>query len=124
MNEIELLAEKILMNAAKSDDGNCYPSQINATTQQVFNALDLLEMYGTTYHTSKGANPIFTVNELGKHFASTGAWSEKEKRERLATERYIKQMEIAKKNNNLVKWSIIISIITFIITSIISILKS
>ncbi|MBE6181271.1 MAG: hypothetical protein E7148_01050 [Rikenellaceae bacterium] len=93
MDDIKLLAEKILINAAKSNDGHCYPFQINANSVDLDNALRLLGMYGRAYPTSKGATPIFTINETGKHFASIGAWSGKEKAERIATERHNEQME-------------------------------
>lgn len=111
MDNIRLLAEKILINAAKSDDGHCYPCQIIANASEIDEALKLLEMYGRTHPTTRGAMPIFTINELGKHFASTGAWSGKEREERLATERYKEQMGAQKTNNRLVKWSMVITVI-------------
>lgn len=122
MNEIRLLAEKILINAAKSDDGHCYPSQINANHSEIGEALRLLEMYGRTYPMSRGAMPIFTINELGKHFASTGAWSGKEEKERLATERHNEQMRAQRKNNQLVKWSIIVTVIMGLIALLVPLL--
>ena len=114
MNKVELLAEKILINAAKSNDGSCYPSQISSGKTEVYNALELLEMYGKTYPTAGGAMPIFTINELGKHFASTGAWSEKEKRENLQEERY-------NTSNQLIKLSIAVTVVIGIATIIVSI---
>lgn len=111
MNETRLLAEKILISAAKSSDGNCYPSQISANNVEIETALRLLDMYGRTFLPGKGALPIFTINELGRHFASTGAWSGKEREERLITEQYHAQMDAQKTNNRLVKWSMVVTIV-------------
>jgi|GEM_PF-5146113 hypothetical protein len=123
MDSLTLLAEKILINAAKSDDGHCYPSQINATGIDLDGALRLLEMYGRTFPMSRGAMPVFTINELGKHFASTGAWSGKENAERIAAERHNEQMRAQHKNNKLVKWSIVATVVIGLATLLVSILK-
>lgn len=120
MDSLTLLAEKILLNAAKDTGGHCYPSQINATRIELDGALRLLEMYGRTFPISKGPMPVFTINELGKHFASTGAWSGKENAERIAAERHNEQMFAQHKNNKLVKWSIITTILLGILTSLVT----
>ncbi|MBO5330952.1 MAG: hypothetical protein J6A72_01025 [Alistipes sp.] len=123
MDKIKLLAEKILINAAKSNDGNCYPSQINVRSGELYNALELLEMYGSTFPMSRGALPIFTINELGKHFASTGAWSGEEARAGIATARHNEQMAAQRKNNNLVRWSIVATVVIGLATLLVAIFK-
>ena len=123
MDKIKLLAEKILTNAAKSDDGHCYPYQINARYSELYNALNLLEMYGSTFPTSTGAMPIFTINELGKHFASTGAWSGEEARAKIATDRHNEQMAAQRKNNKLVIWSIVATVVMGLAALLVAIFK-
>lgn len=122
MTQIELLAENILMNAAKSNDGSCYPSQISSGKTEVYDALELLEIYGKTFPMTGGAMPIFTINELGKHFASTGAWSGKERVEILATERHKEQMGAQKTNNQLVKWNMVITVVMGLLSVLVPIL--
>ena len=122
MNNTKLLAEKILMNAAKDNGGHCYPSQIIANPIEINAALEMLEMYGVSspQNARFGPMPIFTINELGRVFASTGAWTGKEREEKIATERHREQMAAQHKNNKLVKWSIIITTIFGLATLLLS----
>lgn len=122
MDNTTLLAEKILISAASSNDGSCYPSQVNTNVSELDAAMKLLEMYGRTRPSLNGAMPIFTINEMGKYFASTGAWSGKEKAERIVQERHQEEMEAMRRNNKLVKWSIIVTIVIGLATILVSIL--
>ena len=123
MDKIKLLAEEILISAAKSNGGDCYPSQINARSGELYNALELLEMYGSTFPMSSGAMPIFTINELGKHFASTGAWTGEEARAKIATARHNEQMALQRKNNKLVILSIVATVVIGLATLLVAIFK-
>lgn len=122
MDKIHLLAEKILINAARSSDGNCYPSQIVESFNETEEALKLIEIYGTAHPLSRGANPVFSINDLGKHFVSTGAWSGEIRRERIEEERYNNSISLAKKNNKYQMVAIITAIIVGILSIIVSVL--
>lgn len=113
MDNTTQLAETILFAAAKNKGGHCYPVNIppNTTSQHLIAALGKLELYGTTNSNDEGVAPIFTINELGKHFASSGAWNEKEKREKISLERHNQQMAAANKNNRLIQWSIVATVL-------------
>lgn len=113
------LAEKILKEAAHTTGGHCYPSSISTNDGDMLSeALDLLTPYGSTSYQKNGASPIFTINDTGRYFAMSGAWSGKEREERIATDRHTEQMSAMKQNNRLVKWSIFATILIGLITSI------
>ena len=117
LSNTEALAQKILFHAAEDTGGHCYPSQVtNEDEEYLYSALSLLEPYGITHLTRKGVSPIFTINDVGRHFLIMGAWSGKMETEKKNRE----QMELMKENNKLVKCSIIITILVEIITLLIT----
>ena len=123
MDNIRLLAEKILVNAAKDSGGHCYPSQIVNNKSEIAQALDILELYGHTYPMAQGSSPIFTINDSGRYFLNMGAWSGQERAERIAQERHQEEMKAMRTNNKLVKWSIIATVVVGLITALISLLR-
>ncbi|MBR5835171.1 MAG: hypothetical protein IKY66_03310 [Bacteroidales bacterium] len=119
------LAESILKEAALTAGGHCYPSSVSTNDADLLiEALDLLTPYGTTSYQCNGAAPIFTINDIGRIFAQSGAWSEKERMERIAAERHTEQMSAMKQNNKLVKWSIFATILIGAITAILTFISA
>ena len=120
MEDSIILAERILMIAARSCDGVCFPSDINVSLEEQKAALEHLKVYGCCVNTRQGPRPIFRINSAGEFFASQGAWSEKERRETIEAERYNKQITIS---NNAKKYAFytLIATILGIMTIIINI---
>ncbi len=116
MDKSLLLAEKILITAARNPEGHYYPSENNASYKELDEAFKHLEIYGTCRIVKDGAEPIFTINSMGRIFASQGAWSEKERQERIAEERHQKQLKIS-------TWTLCTSIASIIIMILIAIIS-
>ena len=123
MQDSIILAEKILMIAARSGDGVCFPSDIDVSLDEQKAAIEHLKVYGICHNTRQGPRPIFRINQAGEFFASQGAWSEKERRETIEEERYNKQISISKNAEKYAFSTLIATIIGIIITIIINIIR-
>ena len=122
MDDITQLAERILLKAAQSEDGCCQAKEIITGKNSLDQALKVLAVYGTTNLRAQGVHPIFEINDIGRLFASQGAWTKQEEKEKEEEKRYNESVGLAKKGNRLVKWSIAVTVITGLVTLITTLL--
>ena len=125
MDSITLKAEALLKKALEDSEGYLYPNSIDISKNELQKVFKILTPYGKELiGEHNGASPIFKINDYGRAFIASGAWSEKERNEKIDQERHNEIMEQSRNNNMYAKISIIVDIIMKPIGYIVSIFST